>query len=323
MGRQPHNPEQIKTLLPEVQARLSQGQTLGQVCKSLDISQSSYRRWRIKYGEQAKENQRGLPAVALNRARASARLQLKISHSRRALKPARVARSPELSKEAEKLLDAANGASDPARNAWLAFLALLTYLLVTLGGVSHKDLLLNSPVKLPIVNVEIPLFSFFQYAPVLLLLVYLSLLIQHVILARKYRKFAEAIAPYEKKRGRSTRPVNWCTPTWSRRSWPVPNRNPIMSWLMRLMVFVTFILLPIVTLLYFQIKFLPYHEVWITYWHRIAVLAWPRDALCRPADHSPEVSEAGDQSWTASRGLAGLAIWDLVWRCLCHTGPRF
>ena len=84
-------------------------------------------------------------------------------------------------------------------HAWLAFLALLAYLLVALGGVSHKDLLLNSPVKLPIIDVDIPLFSFFQYAPVLLLLVYLSLLIQHVILARKYRKFIEAIAPYEKR----------------------------------------------------------------------------------------------------------------------------
>ena len=99
-------------------------------------------------------------------------------------------------------MDEANGASDPARNAWLAFLALLTYLLVTLGGVSHKDLLLDSPVKLPIADVDIPLFGFFQYAPALLLLVYLSLLIQHVILARKYRKFTEAIAPYEKETGK-------------------------------------------------------------------------------------------------------------------------
>jgi hypothetical protein len=106
---------------------------------------------------------------------------------------------PKLSDEAKELLDDANGTSVAANHAWLAFLALLAYLLIALGGVSHKDLLLNSPVKLPIVDVEIPLFSFFQYAPVLLLLVYLSLLIQHVILARKYRKFAEAISPYEKE----------------------------------------------------------------------------------------------------------------------------
>ena len=41
---------------------------------------------------------------------------------------------------------------------------------------------------------------------------------------------------------------------------------------MRLIVYVTFTILPLITLLYFQIKFLPYHEVWITYWHRFAVI---------------------------------------------------
>ena len=109
---------------------------------------------------------------------------------------------PKLSENAKGLLEAANESSGGAKNAWIAFLALVTYLLVTLGGVSHRDLLLNSGVQLPIVNVKIPLFSFFQYAPALLLLVLLSLLIQHVVLARKYRKFVEAIAPYERRAGK-------------------------------------------------------------------------------------------------------------------------
>ena len=177
---------------------------------------------------------------------------------------------PKLSDEAKELLDDANATSSSANHAWLAFLALLAYLLVTLGGVSHKDLLLNSPVTLPIIDVEIPLFSFFQYAPLLLLLVYLSLLIQHVILARKYRKFVEAIAPCEKKAQHPSREVV--------DSYVVsqilagPRHNLTIRWLMRLIIFVTFALLPIATLLYFQVKFLPYHAVGITYWHRIAVL---------------------------------------------------
>ena len=35
----------------------------------------------------------------------------------------------------------------------------------------------------------------------MLLLVYLSLLVQHVILARKYRRFTDALAAYELKTG--------------------------------------------------------------------------------------------------------------------------
>ena len=96
-----------------------------------------------------------------------------------------------------RLLASANEASGPARNAWLAFLGLLTYLMVTLAGVTHVDLLLNSPVTLPIVNVEIPLFSFFLAAPFLFLLVHLGLLVQHAMLAHKYQHFSAAIAVSE------------------------------------------------------------------------------------------------------------------------------
>jgi uncharacterized protein YjbI with pentapeptide repeats len=187
-------------------------------------------------------------------------------------KAPRRTRRPKLSDEAEALLKDANDASSGARNAWLAFLALITYLLVTLGGVSHRDLLLNSPVKLPIINVELPLFSFFQYAPVLLLLVLLSLLIQHVMLARKYRAFVEVIASYEKKSSKEHPARELVHPYVVSQRLAGPKRNLITRSLMRVIGFVTFALLPILTLLYFQVKFIPYHEVWVTYWHRIMVL---------------------------------------------------
>ena len=269
MGRQPHSPEQIKTLLREVQSRLSQGDTLAQVCESLDISQSSYRRWRIKYRERAKEN-----AVAV--ADESSEQRASAPPTSVLAKPAGDhpnGNVPKLSEEAQGFLDEANGDSDPASSAWLAFLALLTYVLVTLASVSHKDLLLNSAVQLPIVvNVHIPLVGFFQYAPALLLLVYLSLLIQHVILARKYGKFTEAIASYERDT-RTEHPARERVHSYVGSqilAGPKPNR--VTNFLMRLIVYVTFTILPVITLLYFQIKFLPYHEVWITYWHRIAVI---------------------------------------------------
>jgi hypothetical protein len=89
-----------------------------------------------------------------------------------------MANAPKLSQEVNGFLDEANAARDPARTAWLAFLLLLTYVVVTLASVGHKDLLLNSPVRLPIINADIPLVGFFQYAPAMLLLVYLSLLVK-------------------------------------------------------------------------------------------------------------------------------------------------
>ena len=178
----------------------------------------------------------------------------------------------DLSAEAKEFVDEANRASDPAWSSWLAFLLLLTYVVVTLAGVSHKALLLNSPVKLPIINADIPLVGFFQYAPLLFLLVYLSLLVQHVILARKYRKFTDAIAPYEMETG-SEHPARERVHSYVFSQIAAgPKANLITKFMMQLIVYVTFSVLPIITLLYFQIKFLPYHDVSITYWHRIAVI---------------------------------------------------
>ena len=304
MDRPPRQ-EGIIEVLREVQLRLSQGESLASICKSLGISPSSYRRWRRMYGERVIEN-----AVAIANESSEQRASAPPTSTENILtKPAGAHSNgnvPKLSEEAKGLLDEANGASDPARSAWLAFLALLTYLLVTLAGVSHKDLLLNSPVGLPIVvNVDIPLFSFFQYAPALLLLVYLSLLIQHIILARKYRKFTEAIAPYERET-RTEHPARELVHSYVvSQILAGPKPNLIRSWLMRLIVFVTFTILPVITLLYFQIKFLPYHEVWITYWHRIAVLIGARYAVLS-APHDPgrkQEIKIGPQAepWHASR----------------------
>jgi hypothetical protein len=179
---------------------------------------------------------------------------------------------PHPSEDAKELLDEANRASDPAWSSWLAFLLLLTYVVVTLASVSHKALLLNSPVKLPIINADIPLVGFFQYAPLLFLLVYLSLLIQHVILARKYRRFTDALASYEMETG-AQHPARERVHSYvfsQIAAGPKPNR--ITKFMMQLIVYVTFSVLPIITLLYFQIKLLPYHDVSVTYWHRIAVI---------------------------------------------------
>jgi uncharacterized protein YjbI with pentapeptide repeats len=183
-----------------------------------------------------------------------------------------MARSPKLSADVKGFLDEANDTSEPARTAWLAFLFLLAYVIVTLASVSHKDLLLNSPVRLPIINADIPLVGFFQYAPAMLLLVYLSLLVQHVIVARKYRRFTDSIIPQELETG-SENPARERVHAYAFSqilAGPRPHR--ITKLMMQLIVYVTFALLPIATLLYFQIKFLPYHEVWITYWHRFAVI---------------------------------------------------
>ena len=48
---------------------------------------------------------------------------------------------------------------------WFSYLFALFYIGIAAGGVTHKDLLLNNAVKLPFLNVELPLVAFFTLAP--------------------------------------------------------------------------------------------------------------------------------------------------------------
>ena len=50
MARKRYTTEQIIGLLREAEVRLSQGQTIGTVCRSIGVSEQSYYRWRREYG---------------------------------------------------------------------------------------------------------------------------------------------------------------------------------------------------------------------------------------------------------------------------------
>ena len=96
---------------------------------------------------------------------------------------------------------------------------------------------------------------------------------------------------------------------------PKPSR--ITNFLIRLIVYATFTILPLITLLYIQIKFLPYHEVWITYWHRIAVIL----GLLMMIFLAPRIVKIGPQAeaWEVSRREKVLGVSILIATfCLWH-----
>jgi putative transposase len=48
--RRRYSPEQIISKLREAEVFLSQGQTIAQACKAIEISEQTYYRWRKEYG---------------------------------------------------------------------------------------------------------------------------------------------------------------------------------------------------------------------------------------------------------------------------------
>jgi putative transposase len=75
MARKRYTPEQIIGMLREAEVRLSQGEKVGEISRSLGIAEQSYYRWRKEYGglkvsqarrlkDLEKENQRLRKAVS-------------------------------------------------------------------------------------------------------------------------------------------------------------------------------------------------------------------------------------------------------------------
>lgn len=79
---------------------------------------------------------------------------------------------------AEKLVEAVNIAASTVAALHVAFMALSAYLAVTVWGATHVDFLKESPVKLPLIEVQVDLTSFYGVAPWLYVLVHLNLLIR-------------------------------------------------------------------------------------------------------------------------------------------------
>jgi uncharacterized protein YjbI with pentapeptide repeats len=171
------------------------------------------------------------------------------------------------------LLEAVNRSSDTANTAWLLFIGLMAYLLITVAGVTHKDLLLNTAITLPVLQVNIELTRFFLFAPIVLVLLHLGVIGQLVLLARKTLEFASSIRMLEISDQR-THPLRLELDNFFFvQAMAGPERSRIVSIFLHGMSWLTLVLLPLAMLLYIQIVFLPYHDINLTWMHRIAVLA--------------------------------------------------
>jgi uncharacterized protein YjbI with pentapeptide repeats len=171
------------------------------------------------------------------------------------------------------LLDAVNASSDTAHMGWLLFLGLMTYLTIAVAGVSHKDLLLQTPVALPILQVSIQQVQFFQFAPVLLVLLHMGVVSQLVLVAKKTLEFDSAVQLLEAS-DRRTHPLRLELHNFFFvQAIAGPHRSRVMSMFLHGMSWLTLVVLPVVLLLFIQIRYLPFHDAAITWVHRLALVA--------------------------------------------------
>ena len=132
----------------------------------------------------------------------------------------------------------------------------------------------ENPVKLPFLNVELPLIAFFVLGPALFLIVHWYTLLHFALLAGKVGAFhteLEAQIHYPETRARLRRqlPSNIFVQFLAG---PRDTREGVFGVMLRLIAWISLIVGPVLLLVLFQLQFLPYHGETVSWWQRIAVV---------------------------------------------------
>jgi hypothetical protein len=102
-------------------------------------------------------------------------------------RPAIAAKADDL----EEIKKAVEDAASVSGGLWLSYLFVLSYIAIAAGAVTHDDLLLVRAVKLPFLNVELPLKAFFALAPFVVLIIHAYALMHFIMLGKKCLAFPQ------------------------------------------------------------------------------------------------------------------------------------
>src|SRR5271170_2324986 len=164
---------------------------------------------------------------------------------------------------------------------WLSYLFVLFYLGIAASAVTHVDLLVQNPVKLPFLNIELPLLAFFFLAPLLFVITHAYTLVNLALLADRVKQFHSELrhqladpalaskAPEIRAALARQLPSNIFVQFLGG---PDEIRTGAFGWLLAAILWVTLVVAPIALLLLLQIQFLPYHSRWITWTTRVALI---------------------------------------------------
>jgi MFS family permease len=182
-----------------------------------------------------------------------------------------------------------NDSATRVSTIWVSFLIFSLYLLIAAATVDHRQLLLAEPVKLPVLNIELPLWGFFFLAPVLFVIFHAYVLLQLLLLARTAAAYNDAVEKAQERHSPTPeeeallrqRLANtifaqiFAGSPRERKGW--------LGWLLKSMAWITLVIAPILILFVFQFSFLPYHSHLVTWTHRFliamelagALVLWP------------------------------------------------
>src|SRR5262245_1938694 len=153
---------------------------------------------------------------------------------------------------------------------WLSFVAFTAYLAAAASNISHRQIFLEEPIKLPTINIDLPLVASAILLPLLFVIYHVYVLLQVVLLARTAAAYNEAIERAVPDADDSTRMRQRLANTLFAQLFAGSprERGGVLGWLLRGMAWITLAIAPVLVLILFEVRFLPFHSAAVTWTHR-------------------------------------------------------
>jgi uncharacterized protein YjbI with pentapeptide repeats len=159
---------------------------------------------------------------------------------------------------------------------WVSFLVFALYIAVAASNVTHHQLLSQEgQIKIPTLDILIPIIPSFVIFPTILFLFHIYLFTQLMLLAQTAAAYNDAIdrsIPFKTDRARVRQRLTNALFAQVFAISPVEDGR-LISWVLRLTVLMTLAVLPAFVLLTFQLASLPFHSIIITGMLRLGIVA--------------------------------------------------
>ena len=203
-------------------------------------------------------------------------------------------------------LDAANDSARNFRAVYVTYLIIASYIAVTIFSADDELLFRAGNVQIPIINTSATVEGFFTFAPWILFLLHINVLMQAMFLSTKVHRYTSALdddrntSALDDDRNTSALDDDRNTSAFCIKKidapgllFPAPLAHFLVAgdqrkgaqWILWVVVvFISIVLLSPGILIYAEIHFLTYQSESITWWHRAAILLdiillwclWPR-----------------------------------------------
>jgi uncharacterized protein YjbI with pentapeptide repeats len=167
-----------------------------------------------------------------------------------------------------------NDSAGRVSGIWLAFVASSAYVAAAASMITDRQIFLEDPIKLPTINIDLPLIASAILMPLLFVIYHLYVLLQVVLLSRTADAYNQALdRSIAEGTDRTLMRQRLANTLFAQIFAGSPReREGLLGWLLRLMAWITLAIAPVCVLLVFEFKFLPYHSAIVTWTHRGLIL---------------------------------------------------